>query len=83
MERRDSRHHSNRQEGIMPVGASRSRRGIAYKERTEPMLPPKKTRDLARSLVACETDASTTSLQAEPATVRAAIIWDATSLTDS
>jgi hypothetical protein len=47
------------------------------------MLPPKKTRDLARSLVACETDASTTSLQAEPATVRAAIIWDATSLTDS
>ncbi len=35
------------------------------------MLPPKKTRDLARSLVACEADASTaTSLHTEPATVR-------------
>jgi hypothetical protein len=36
----------------------------------EPMLPPKKTRDLARSLVAGEADASTTSLHTEPATVR-------------
>jgi hypothetical protein len=36
----------------------------------EPMLPPKKTRDLARSLVACEADAVTTSLHTEPATVR-------------
>jgi hypothetical protein len=34
------------------------------------MLPPKKTRDLARSLVVCEADSSTTSLQAEPASVR-------------
>ena len=34
------------------------------------MLPAKKTRDLARSLVACEADASTTSLRTEPATVR-------------
>jgi hypothetical protein len=34
------------------------------------MLPPKKTRDLARSLVASETNASTKSLQNEPATVR-------------
>jgi hypothetical protein len=34
------------------------------------MLPPKETRDLARSLVAGETDASTTSLHTEPATVR-------------
>jgi hypothetical protein len=34
------------------------------------MLPPKKTRDLARSLVASEADASTTSLRSEPATVR-------------
>ena len=34
------------------------------------MLPPKKTRDLARSLVACEAEASTTSLQTEPATLR-------------
>jgi hypothetical protein len=34
------------------------------------VLPPQKTRDLARSLVASEADASTTNLQAEPATVR-------------
>jgi len=34
------------------------------------MLPPQKTRDLARSLVAGEADASTTSLQTEPASVR-------------
>ena len=34
------------------------------------MLPPQKTRDLARSLVASEADASTASLQTEPATVR-------------
>jgi hypothetical protein len=34
------------------------------------MLPPKKTRDLARSLLANEADASTTSLHTEPATVR-------------
>jgi hypothetical protein len=34
------------------------------------MLPPQKTRDLARSLIACEADASTTSLQTEPATLR-------------
>jgi hypothetical protein len=36
----------------------------------EPMLPPKKTRDLARSLVACEVDARASSLQTQPATVR-------------
>ena len=34
------------------------------------MFPRQKTRDLARSLVASEADASTTTLQAEPATVR-------------
>jgi hypothetical protein len=34
------------------------------------MLPPQKTRDLARSLVACEADATTASPQTEPATVR-------------
>jgi hypothetical protein len=34
------------------------------------MLPPQKTRDLARSLVACEADATTASLQTEPATAR-------------
>jgi hypothetical protein len=36
----------------------------------EPMPPPQKTRDLARSLIASATDASTTSLQTELATVR-------------
>jgi hypothetical protein len=34
------------------------------------MLPPEKTRDLARSLVACEAEASATSLHTEPATLR-------------
>jgi hypothetical protein len=34
------------------------------------MLPPHKTRELARSLVASEADATTTSLHTEPATVR-------------
>jgi hypothetical protein len=34
------------------------------------MLPPKKTRDLALSLVASEADVSTTTLHTEPATVR-------------
>ena len=34
------------------------------------MLPPDKTRELARSMVASEADAATTSLQAQPATVR-------------
>jgi len=34
------------------------------------MLPPNKTRDLARILVASEADASTSSLHPEPATVR-------------
>ena len=36
----------------------------------EPMLPPQKTRDLARGLVASEADASTTTLHTEPATAR-------------
>jgi hypothetical protein len=44
--------------------------GVEFKERTGPMLPPQKTRDLARSLVASEADARTTSLHTEPATVR-------------
>ena len=34
------------------------------------MLPPNKPRELARSLVASEADANTTSLHIEPATVR-------------
>jgi hypothetical protein len=44
--------------------------GVAYREGTEPMLPPKKSRDLARSLVASEADAAATTLHTEPATVR-------------
>jgi hypothetical protein len=34
------------------------------------MIPPKKTSDLARSLVACEEDTSATVLETEPASVR-------------
>jgi hypothetical protein len=37
----------------------------------EPMLPPEKTRDLARSLVAFQAEDSTAALQAEAASVRA------------
>ena len=44
--------------------------GVAYKEGTKPMLPPKKSHDLARSLVASEADAAITTLHTEPATVR-------------
>jgi hypothetical protein len=43
---------------------------VACKERTEPMLPPQKTRNFARSLVACEADTSATVLEIEPAAVR-------------
>ena len=46
------------------------REGVECKERTKPMLPSDKTRELARSLVASEADAPTTSLHTEPATVR-------------
>ena len=34
------------------------------------MPPPQKTRDLARSLIACEADETKASVHAEPATVR-------------
>ena len=44
--------------------------GAECKERTEPMLPRKKTHELARSLVATEADASTTTLKTGAATVR-------------
>src|SRR5580658_1118070 len=43
---------------------------VACEEGMERMLPPQKTRDLARSLVASEADAATTSLHTEPATLR-------------
>ena len=44
--------------------------GVECQERTEPMLPPHKTRELARSLVASEADAAKATLHTEPATVR-------------
>src|ERR1700691_2080735 len=43
---------------------------IRSKERTEPMLPPHKARESARSLVSSEADAARPSLHTEPATVR-------------
>jgi hypothetical protein len=65
-----SRCRSYQLESIIAVHASNSKRVVAYQQGTEPMLPPKKTRDLARSLVANEAEANTTSLHTEPATVR-------------
>jgi hypothetical protein len=44
--------------------------GAACEETTQPMISPKKTRDLARSLVACEAVASANSPRTEPATAR-------------
>jgi hypothetical protein len=44
--------------------------GTECKERPKPMFPPHKTRELARSLVAREADATTTALHTEPATMR-------------
>jgi hypothetical protein len=46
------------------------REGAECMEERKPMLPPHKTRELARSLVASEVEANTISLQAQPATVR-------------
>ena len=43
---------------------------MAREERMKPMLPRQKTRDLARTLVASEADASTVSLQTGAATMR-------------
>ena len=44
------------------------------------MLPPKKTRDLARSLLAGEADASTTSLHTEPNSLRKAFVRESREL---
>ena len=44
--------------------------GVECQERTEPMLPPHKTRELARSLVASEAEAAKATLHTQPATVR-------------
>jgi len=67
---KESRRGIERHQSIIAINALGSRRSVAGIERTEPMLPPKKTRDLARRLVACEADTSIASLHAEPATVR-------------
>jgi hypothetical protein len=48
----------------------RLERDAAFSRRKEPMIPRQKTHDLARILVASEADASTVSLQTEPASVR-------------
>jgi hypothetical protein len=68
--RREARRQRNQPQSIIAADASQSRRCVARKERTESMPPPQKTRDLARSLIACEADEATASLHAEPATVR-------------
>jgi hypothetical protein len=67
---RESRHQNSRRGSIIGMNASRLKRGGERREGTEPMHPPNKTRDLARSLIAREADASTTSLQTKPATLR-------------
>jgi hypothetical protein len=68
--RRESHHRSNRHDGVEALNALNSRRRRRGKEKTGPMLPPHKTRELARSLVASEADAATIPLHTEPATVR-------------
>jgi hypothetical protein len=68
--RREPRRRSNQPQSIIAIDATQSRRCVACKERTESMPPPQKTRDLARSLIACEADESTAALHTEPATVR-------------
>jgi hypothetical protein len=50
--------------------AAGPKRRVGREEGIKPMLPPEKTRDLARGLVASEAEASTTALESEPATVR-------------
>ena len=68
--RQGSHHQSNRRESIIVTDASLFGRKVACEEGSEPMPAPKKTRALARSLVACEANASKSSLDTEPATVR-------------
>ena len=68
--RQESQHRSNRHDGVKALNALNSRRRRRGKEKTKAMLPPHKTRELARSLVASETDAATPLLHTEPATVR-------------
>jgi hypothetical protein len=68
--RRDLAVRTNRHESFIGMDASSLKRGGERKEGIEAMLPKEKTRDLARSLVASEAEANTTSLQVEPASVR-------------
>jgi hypothetical protein len=63
-------HQTDLHGSIILIDASLLMRGVACKERTEPMSPPHKTRDLARRLVASEAEENTTALHTEPATVR-------------
>jgi len=69
---REFHYQSNQLESIIAtvVSGYKAGRSVLRKKRTEPMLPPNKTRELARSLVAHEADANATALQTEPATVR-------------
>jgi len=64
----ESRSRSDQLERIMAKDASCSSEAWRAKDRIN--ASSKKTRDLARSLVASEADASKASLQTEPATVR-------------
>ncbi|MDR3754641.1 MAG: hypothetical protein P4K78_12515 [Terracidiphilus sp.] len=64
------RRQGNQLESIIATDASRLTRCAAFKERAESMAPPKKTRDLARSLIASEANETTASLQTKPATLR-------------
>jgi hypothetical protein len=52
------------------MDAPRLKRAAERKEGIEPMPPPQKTRDLARSLIACEADEAMAALHTEAATVR-------------
>jgi hypothetical protein len=54
----------------MGMDAPRLKRAEERKEGFESMLPPEKTRDLARSLIASEADETTAALRTEPATLR-------------
>jgi hypothetical protein len=68
--RPESGNESQRQESNFLLGVSRLKRSVEREEGTETMLPPEKTRDLARSLVACEAEEGKTAFETEPASVR-------------
>src|SRR5580698_3100342 len=70
MRRAWNRNGDSRQQTPSAIEAPIACEDMAGKGRAEPMLPRNRTRDLARSLVASEADATEASLQAQPATVR-------------